>query len=430
MGSALAVAAKELVESFRDKQTLLYTFVLPVCMYPAMFWVMVQGVLVVEGQKAARSIEVAVHAGDPEAEALAVEALTDGTGHTEGGRGTVTARPLGTGPPDDDSARAALSAGTGAPDVVLSIPGTLSAPEPARLYYDSTDSSSSTAKERVGRRLGQWAEELREDAVRALEPPIDPDALDPILVESRSVAEKSDEGALLLSMMLPILLVVMTVLGAFFPAVDLTAGEKERRTAETTMLLPVPRTAVHLGKILAVCATAMIATVLNLLAIALSAEHLLGQLSGATGGEVALKLPVAAVLSVLPLAVLFAFFVSAALTGVASLAASFKEGQALLGPVQMLFIFPAMAASLPGLSLTHGTAAIPVVNVGLAFRGLLVGDAASGPLLTCAAALLVYAVLAIAFAVRLRSSESVALAGETLSVKRMIHALTAREGQR
>ena len=42
------------------------------------------------------------------------------------------------------------------------------------------------------------------------------------------------------------LLVFMSVIGALFPAVDLTAGEKERRCAETTMLLPIPMTAVHL----------------------------------------------------------------------------------------------------------------------------------------------------------------------------------------
>ena len=48
--AALRVARKELSEGFRDRQTLIYTFVLPVCMYPALFWIMVQGVLVVQGQ--------------------------------------------------------------------------------------------------------------------------------------------------------------------------------------------------------------------------------------------------------------------------------------------------------------------------------------------------------------------------------------------
>jgi len=255
---------------------------------------------------------------------------------------------------------------------------------------------------------------------------VDAAALDPVEIRTRSVAPRKDQGALVLSLMLPILLVVMTVLGAFFPAVDLTAGEKERGSAETTMLLPVPRTGVHLGKILAVCASSMIATALNLVALALSAGHLLGQLAGAAKESIPVELPLIALFQVLPLAVLFAFFVSAALTGFASLAASFKEGQALLGPVQMLFIFPAMAASLPGVTLDPMTACIPVVNVALAFRALLVGDAQLIPLLICGAALIAFALAAIWFSVRLRSNEKVALSGETISLGSLVGLLKSK----
>ena len=192
-------------------------------------------------------------------------------------------------------------------------------------------------------------------------------------------------------------------------------GLGERRTAETTLLLPVPRTRVHLGKILAVTLSGMVATALNIVALGLSAGHLLDQM----GADIAIELPLGALLAVLPLAMLFVFFVSAVLTGVAGLAATFKEGQALLGPVQMLFIFPAMAASLPGLQLSYGTALIPVVNVALAFRELLVGHATLGPVLVTAVALALYAILALRASVHLLSREGVALAGETIPLKRL-----------
>ncbi|MEL6428877.1 MAG: ABC transporter permease [Planctomycetota bacterium] len=409
---ALRIARKELAEGFRDRQTLLYTFVLPVCMYPAMFWVMVQGVLVVQGQKAARDVVVAVAGPRAEAaaEALEEDKLRVFRLEAEGANAAASGSP--------EDVRTLLEAeDDDAPDAIVVLPEDLGAEGEARILFDSTDSDSSTAADRMEVALADWADELRQE--RAREVGVDPLALDPFEIESTSVAEDSDEGALLLSLMLPMLLVVMSVLGSFFPAVDLTAGEKERRTAETTMLLPVPSTSIHLGKILAVCASSMIATALNLIAIALSAQHLLDQLSGAAGSSISIELPFGALLMILPLAVLFSFFVSAALTGVASLAASFKEGQALLGPVQMLFIFPAMAASLPGLGLTVATACIPVVNVALAFRGLLVGDAGALPLAVCALSLVAYAGIAIAFAVKLRSSEAVALSGETISMKRL-----------
>lgn len=422
IGAALRVARKELAEGFRDRQTLIYTFVLPVCMYPAMFWVMVQGVLIVQGQKGARDVVVGLAAPAELAEeataALAFEP-------EDGGRaGRVEVRSLEVAPDASADALREQLEGDDPVDAIVALPGATGGEEPVRVLFDSTRSNSGTARERIERSLESWADDLREQA--AEDRSIDPRVLDPIDVESASVAEESDQANVLLSLVLPMLLVVMSVLGAFFPAVDLTAGEKERGSAETTMLLPVPMTAVHLGKILAVCASAMIATTLNLAALALSAGHLLAQLASATDKSIPVDLPVGALIQILPLAVLFAFFVSAALTGFASLAASFKEGQALLGPVQMLFIFPAMAAQLPGLALDPATACIPVVNVALAFRGLLVGEVGALPLAICALALVLFALAAIWFSVRLRSNEKVALSGETLSLGSLVGLLRSK----
>ena len=416
--AAFAVARKELGESFRDRQTLLYTFVLPLCMYPALFWVMVQGVLVVQGQQQARDVTVGVVAPAEVAAAARVQLEVDGEGS-----GAVDVVDLPADTPLDEASVARLIEEETA-DVVLLIPEARGAEAPAALLFDSTSSQSETARGRAEAALERWAVELRAEA--ADERALDPAVLEPVVTRARKINPGEDEGALVLSLLLPMLLVVMCVLGAFFPAVDLTAGEKERRTAETTLLLPIPRLGLHLGKILAVCATSMIATTLNLLALGLSAGHLLGQLAGLGDGMPEVVLPIGALVSIAPLAALFAFFVSAALTGVASLAASFKEGQALLGPVQMLFMLPAMATNLPGMELTSTTAWIPVVNVSLAFRGLLVGSAEAGPLLVCALSLTLAAALAIWFSVRLLSSEEVSLSSETVPVARLLRILRPR----
>ncbi|MEM1448602.1 MAG: ABC transporter permease [Planctomycetota bacterium] len=421
LAAAFAVARKELGEGFRDRQTLLYTFVLPVCMYPALFWVMVQGFLLVEGQKNAKDVEVGLVAPASVAEEATAAIAAD---PENGGSVEVRAVDVGT---DDDEVRALVDPkARGGLHAVLVLPAERSDEEPATLYYDSTNGRSEVARDRVENSLRRWSNELREAAAEARS--IDPDVLDPFEIRDTNVAEKESQGARALSLLLPMLLVVMCVLGAFFPAVDLTAGEKERRTAETTMLLPVPRLGLHLGKIFAVCASSMIATTLNLLAIGLSAGHLLQQIAGADG--VVVELPVGALLAVAPLAVLFAFTVSAALTGIAGLASSFKEGQALLGPVQMVFIFPAIAASLPGLELDASTAWIPVVNVGLAFRAMLLGDFALVPLALCVVALVATAALAIWVSVRLLANEQVALSGETLSLGRALRLLRAPRADR
>jgi ABC-2 type transport system permease protein len=50
---------------------------------------------------------------------------------------------------------------------------------------------------------------------------------------------------------IPLLLIVMTFSGAFYPALDLIAGERERGTLEALLVTPVPRRSLVLGKLLA-----------------------------------------------------------------------------------------------------------------------------------------------------------------------------------
>jgi len=78
------------------------------------------------------------------------------------------------------------------------------------------------------------------------------------------------------------------------------------------------------------------------------------------------------------------------------------------------------------MELNATTAWIPVVNVSLAFRGLLVGSASAGPLLLCAFSLTLAALLAIWFSVRLLSSEEVSLSSETISMTRILRILRPR----
>ncbi|MFT5049349.1 MAG: sodium transport system permease protein [Chlamydiales bacterium] len=437
------IARKELRTSFRDRQTTLYALVLPLCMYPVLFWLMIQGFLVVQGKKEHTQVTVGVVAQalehvTPELEqTLTRKPEDEDSGPDDGapmdrinvvdlerfGRAADLAAARAWMTEDADSADQGDPSAE-RPDAVLYLPTPSGSDESdpinrAQLFYDSTRGRSDTARKRIESRLPEIIDARR--AERARSRGFDPAQLTPLSVEKHDIAPVEDKGALILSLMLPMLLVMMTVMGAFFPAVDLTAGEKERKTAETTLLLPIPRTAIHEGKIVAVAATAVLATVLNLIALGLSAEHLLASLM--RGTDVRIQLPVLALLSIVPLAVLYTFFVSAVLTGIAGLAASFKEGQALLGPAQMLFIFPAMAVALPGLELNVATAWIPVVNVALAFRAMLLGQALYLEYLLTAVALVIYAWLAIRIAVRLLAHETVLLSGKTIPIKRLFSLL-------
>ena len=52
-----------------------------------------------------------------------------------------------------------------------------------------------------------------------------------------------------LAALIPLILVLMTVTGAVYPAIDLTAGERERGTLEMLIAAPVPRVGLLLGEV-------------------------------------------------------------------------------------------------------------------------------------------------------------------------------------
>jgi ABC-type Na+ efflux pump permease subunit len=225
-----------------------------------------------------------------------------------------------------------------------------------------------------------------------------------------NLASERDLSAYLFSFILPLTFVIMAVMGAFYPAVDCTAGEKERGTAETTLLLPAPRLGVQLGKVLAVGAAALGATVLNLLGLVLSAEPLLASV----GRDLDVTIPWGTLALALPLCGAFLFTTSALLVALASFTETFKQGQALLGVVQLVFIVPALLAVLPGVTLTPGLALVPVLQTALAFKTVLAGDADALELGLVFLSQLLYAGAAVWISVRLASREALTQTGGSL----------------
>ncbi len=421
----LHIARKELVSSLRDRQTVQNSIVLPIVMYPLVFWVILQGFLVVKGHQEQTKVKIAL-VGDPirveqvqrdmqallpkgtdEAPAFqAISLITDsGIQSDEDIREWLTPVAQGEKVADDEEHKpdAVLLLGSGTDGKTI-------------LYVHSTRSHSELAGERTQNLVSSLIASYRKQAAEAAG--LEPGAMDPLDISSRAVTTRKDKGALMLSMLLPMMIVVMAVMGAFFPAVDLTAGEKERGTSETTLLLPVPRAKVLTGKIFACTLLAFIATMLNLTSMGLAARHLLATLGPSLPIEI--QFPFKAILFSLPLILLFCFFVSATLTALAGLTKSFKEGQAMLGPAQMFFILPAIIGVMPGMQLNEIWALVPVVNVILAIRSIMVMDSLPIPYLITALSLLASAWIAVRLCVRILSQEALAFAGSSMSLKHLL----------
>ncbi|TWT76563.1 ABC-2 family transporter protein [Planctomycetes bacterium CA13] len=207
----------------------------------------------------------------------------------------------------------------------------------------------------------------------------------------------------LLATIVPLVLVLMTITGAVYPAIDLTAGERERGTMEALMASPVPRFYVLFAKYVAVVIVALLTAMVNLFAMftTLWASGLLRLL---TGEDV---FPWLAVLQILGLLVLFSGFFSAVLLSLTSFAKSFKEAQSYLIPVMLLALAPAMLSLMPGVKLSGPLAIAPLISIVILARDILAGTfdpvgALAAVLSTCA-----YAVAALAIASRLFGNDAV-----------------------
>ena len=214
--------------------------------------------------------------------------------------------------------------------------------------------------------------------------------------------------------MIPLALVLMTITGAVYPAIDLTAGERERGTLETLMAAPVPRMGILLAKFIAVVTVAVLTAILNLvgMTIVMWVFQLDQMLPG--GG-----LTPGIIFKVFLLLVLFAAFFAACLLMVTSFARSFKEAQAYLVPIILLSLGPGLLAMSPSVVLGGLTAVTPMMNLLVLARDVMAGQVEVGAAVIAVVSTLVYAFVALSIAARMFGADSI-LYSQQLSLSSLL----------
>jgi sodium transport system permease protein len=260
--------------------------------------------------------------------------------------------------------------------------------------------------------LDRFFRSLRDDTVheRLQARGVSPDVLKPFAITPANVAPPAKVGGNALGGIIPYIIIVFCMVGAMYPATDLTAGEKERGTMETLLCSPVARTELVLGKFFMVL-TASLATVLLSLtsmgASFLAAKHLASGAFGRTPAELALTLDPLGVAGVFLMLLPVAAMLSAILLAISLFARTFREAQSYTTPLMLVIIMPAMAGILPGVELNAHLAAVPLLNVSLACKELVAGTWHWGYILVIFGSSCVYAAVALACAVRLFQREEV-----------------------
>ena len=326
---------KELRESLRDRRTLAVMILFPLVVYPLLSLLAAQVAVARDRTRQARSSLVAV-AGKGSARDDLVARIRERpklfTLVERGGRADVTAGRL---------------------DSLVQL-GEASASR-AEIVYDAGREESRAAAERLS------------DVITS----VLPEGCAPLFsLEKRNLAPEAGVGGYLLSKVLPLVVVLMVLLGAFYPAIDVTAGERERGTLETMLCAPIRRFDLLLGKVLAVTALAALTGLLNLASMSVTLIQVMHLADPGSTLPVPWTRAAAAAGVVLPSAFLFASLFVA----VGAVARGFKEAQHLLTPVYFLSIAPAVAGAIGEYRLAGLAAFIPCMNVTLLARDLLLGN--------------------------------------------------------
>jgi len=242
-----------------------------------------------------------------------------------------------------------------------------------------------------------------------------PSILNLVTIEAQEVASDQELGGFGLSMLLPMFIVMWAIVGGQYAAIDVSAGEKERKTLESLLLTPVKRLHIVIGKYLTVVTTALISVIVSLGSIYVSILVFgFGLTETATANsqtqelslDFSLDLRTFIILFVVSLLLVFLF--SATLISIAIFAKSYKEAQSYIGPAYLVIILPITILNvIPGFKAGIGFFFLPAINAILLFKEVLVGTFDTWHILVTFLSLILYAVISILIAAKIYSKEGI-----------------------
>jgi sodium transport system permease protein len=249
-------------------------------------------------------------------------------------------------------------------------------PLTVEIYKYEGELKSSISAATVEKNLKDYRDRIVEARLEADHVPSS--VLTPFLIKQDNVAPPEKVGGAAFGGIIGYMVILLCLTGGMYPAMDLTAGEKERGTMETILSSHIARFDLVMGKFFLVLTASLVTAALSVLSMGISfwgVQQLkvidVAKNPDAAAMQLQVRLP--AVLSVflmaLPLAVLF----SAGLITISLFAKSYKEAQSYISPLMILVILPAVAAMLPGVELTAKLALIPILNVSLLCKELVTG---------------------------------------------------------
>ena len=398
---------RELRDQLRDRRTLFTVVVMPIVLYPLMGMAMLQVAQFMREYPA--KIWIIGNDNLPQSPSLVVDGQVNNEFVNENEAALLQ---FSLALPEDDELKKLVSEFREAPnspaasglvdqliqtemkerglDVAVVAPSKFSAPDdlavegtaavvaransPPKIYIfqNSASDQSRIGAHRIKSVIGRWQKSVIKQ--RLANNGISPEMVSSIEVVDADVADKHGKQTAIWSKLLPFIIMIWSLTGAFYPAIDLCAGEKERGTFETLLSSPAARSEIAIGKLLTVMSFSVTTALLNLLSMAFTGLFVASRMGGMPGGMSLGVPPLASVgwllLALIPISALF----SAVALAAAAFARSSKEGQYYLVPLMMISMPLMMIPMMPSIKLDFGTSLIPVTGLMLFLRGLIEGQ--------------------------------------------------------
>lgn len=427
---------KELLDVFRDKKAIIMMVLVPILLYPLIFFGSMAVMTMIQSNMEEGEYKVAIVASDDGALKSAVEK------HNENAkveaREKAETESTDQGNSSEDSVSQGNSASTSANGIATDVLTLVDAPSGDyqealqneeldayvtsskdssgktvyEVYYVSSITNSSYAAGIVRDVVDELSREESKEKIQAAG--LDADVImNPVVYESEDLASSEQSAGSILGMILPFLLVLSLLMGTMYPAIDVTAGEKERGTLETLLTLPVSNREIIFSKFFTVAIIGIISALLNIVSIAFMGIYMIRLMGDAmesmgisfAGIDIGKFIP-AIIFTVLAI-LAFSLFISAVTMCITSLAKSYKEANNYITPLMLVVMLTGYIGFIPNIELTHTMALVPVANICLMIKNLLLFKVEYNLVAVVLVSNVLYAIVAVLILSRIYDSENV-----------------------
>lgn len=387
------VYRKELTEWLRDRRTLISTVIVPLLIFPILISGMISLSSVLIGQAEKEVPKVMIIHGEDSPDvvaALRANKELEIVPYADNWKDQISNKEIRAAVEIPPGFQASLEKG---------------APETVQIDFYEGEIKSGFGADHAEKSLKDYRDDLVKKRLEAKNLP--GSLIAPFDIKQQNVAPPEKVGGASIGSFIGYVVIILSMTGAIYPAIDLTAGEKERGTMETILSSPISRLDLVLGKFLLVFSASLATAILSVTSMGLSFVYIGHSIKTEAGHSLPMNLGLTSVIAVflmgLPLSILF----SAALMTIALFAKTYKEAQSYLTPMTFLVVIPAVASVLPGVELTPKLALVPILNTSLICKEIITGTYHWSNIAAIFASTCVYASAALFIAVKMFQRESV-----------------------